>query len=159
MTQSLTPKQQRFVKEYLIDLNATQAAIRAGYSERTAKSIGQENLTKPAVKAAVEAAQKKVSDRLGITQDWVLANLKSIADRCMQAAPVLDRKGEPVFVENAEGEIVPAYVFNAAGATRSLELLGKHIGILTDKVKVEGEINLAGQVNVYLPDNGRGKRD
>lgn len=56
---NLTLKQQRFVEEYLIDLNAMQAAIRAGYSERTAKSIGQENLTKPDTQKAIEEAQGK----------------------------------------------------------------------------------------------------
>ena len=51
---NLTPKQQRFVEEYLIDLNATQAAIRAGYSEKTAKSVGHENLTKPDLKKYID---------------------------------------------------------------------------------------------------------
>lgn len=159
MAEELTPKQQRFVQEYLLDMNATQAAIRAGYSERTAKSIGQENLTKPDIKAAIEQAQQKVSERLGITQDWVLSNLKTVAERCMQASPVLDRKGNPVLVENAEGDIVPAFVFNAMGATKATELLGKHIGMFTEKVKFEGDLKLSGQVSVYIPDNGRGNRD
>ena len=155
----LTPKQERFVREYLIDLNATQAAIRAGYSEKTAYSIGQENLTKPVIKAAVKAAQEQVAERLGITRTWVLTNLKTVAERCMQAAPVLDRSGNRVYVETATGDLAPAFVFNPAGATRALELLGKHIGVLTDKVKLEGNLNVAGQVNVYLPDNGRDRRD
>lgn len=159
MSDTLTPKQEKFVQEYLVDLNATQAAIRAGYSERTAKSIGQENLTKPDVAAAIEAAQADLSKRTEITQEWVLSNLKIVAQRCMQSAPVLDRKGQQVFVENAEGDTVPAYVFNSMGATRSLELLGKHIGMFADKIKHEGGITLAGSVNVYLPDNGRDKRD
>ena len=157
MPQKLTPKQEKFVQEYLIDLNATQAAIRAGYSERTAKSIGQENLTKPDIAAAIEAAQAEVSKRTEITQEWVLLNLKTVAERCMQSAPVLDRKGLQVFVENAEGDIVPAYTFNSMGATRSLELLGKHIGMFGDSLKVSGELGLTGAVSIYLPDNGRDK--
>jgi len=56
---NLTPKQQRFVEEYLIDLNATQAAIRAGYSEKTAYSVGHENLKKPEIQKAIEEAQGK----------------------------------------------------------------------------------------------------
>jgi phage terminase small subunit len=159
MSHELTPKQERFVQEYLIDLNATQAAIRAGYSEKTAKSIGQENLTKPAIQAAISKGQQAVAERVEISQNWVLTNLKLIAERCMQAAPVLDRKGLPVYVENADGDLVPAYVFNSMGATRSLELLGKHIGMFTDKVKLEGDLKLSGGVAVYLPDNGRDKRD
>lgn len=79
MAQKLTPKQQRFVEEYLVDLNATQAAIRAGYSEKTAKVIGHENLTKPDIAAAIESAQKKLSERTEITQDMVLQRWWDIA--------------------------------------------------------------------------------
>lgn len=80
MSDSLTPKQQRFVEEYLVDLNATQAAIRAGYSEKTAYSIGQENLNKPEIASAIEAAQKKLSERTEITQDMVLRRWWEIAN-------------------------------------------------------------------------------
>jgi len=71
----LTAKQQRFVEEYLIDLNATQAAIRAGYSEKTAYSIGNENLSKPDIAKAIEAAQLERSKRTEITADRVLSEL------------------------------------------------------------------------------------
>lgn len=74
----LTPKQRAFVREYLIDLNATQAAIRAGYSENTAYSIGQENLKKPEIASAIEAAMKIRSDRTDITADRVLRELAKI---------------------------------------------------------------------------------
>lgn len=74
----LTAKQRAFVREYLIDLNATQAAIRAGYSEDTARSIGAENLTKPDVMAAIEAAMKLRSERTQITADMVLRELAKI---------------------------------------------------------------------------------
>jgi phage terminase small subunit len=65
----LTLKQERFINEYLIDLNATQAAIRAGYSEKTARSTGAENLTKPDIAAAVATAQGDRTERTNITQD------------------------------------------------------------------------------------------
>lgn len=68
----LTPKQQRFVDEYLIDLNATQAAIRAGYSPKTANEMGAENLAKPSIKQAIEQAKAERSERTKITQDDVL---------------------------------------------------------------------------------------
>lgn len=74
----LTPKQKRFVEEYLIDLNATQAAIRAGYSQRTARQIGEENLSKPDIFSAVQEAQAKRSERTEITQDMVLQELAKI---------------------------------------------------------------------------------
>lgn len=75
---ALTAKQRRFVEEYLIDLNATQAAIRAGYSKKTAHSVGWENLQKPEIQAAVSEAQAKRTERTGITQDRVLEELAKV---------------------------------------------------------------------------------
>ena len=65
--EKLTPKQARFVEEYLVDLNATQAAIRAGYSESTARAIGHENLTKPDIQEAIAEARGKQQQRTEIT--------------------------------------------------------------------------------------------
>ena len=67
----LTPKQKRFVAEYLVDLNATQAAIRAGYSEKRASEIGYQLLQKTTVQAAIQAAMADREKRTGVTQDWV----------------------------------------------------------------------------------------
>ena len=75
----LTPKQQRFVAEYLVDLNATQAAIRAGYSAKTAVKIGSENLRKPDVAAAIASKQAKRADRVEISADRVLREVARIA--------------------------------------------------------------------------------
>jgi phage terminase small subunit len=75
----LTPKQQRFVDEYLIDLNATQAAIRAGYSKATAGSIGDENLKKPEIAAAIAERMRARAQRTEITQDMVLQRWWQIA--------------------------------------------------------------------------------
>lgn len=77
---ALTPKQARFVEEYLVDLNATQAAIRAGYSPDTAYSTGHENLKKPEIEKAIQAAQQKRSERTQINQDWVLQRAALLAD-------------------------------------------------------------------------------
>lgn len=71
-TKALEPRQERFVQEYLIDLNATQAAIRAGYSEKTASVIGAENLVKPNIQEAIQKAQKERAERTGITADRAL---------------------------------------------------------------------------------------
>lgn len=78
MAGGLNDKQRRFVEEYLIDLNATQAAIRAGYSAKTAKEQGYRLLTNVHVAAAITKAQEKRSTRTGITQDRVLAELAKI---------------------------------------------------------------------------------
>lgn len=75
---SLTPKQAAFVREYLVDLNATQAAIRAGYSAKTAASIGEENLRKPEIKAAIEAAMAERAKRTEVTADRVVQELAKI---------------------------------------------------------------------------------
>lgn len=129
----LTDKQTAFVREYLVDLNATQAAIRAGYSERTASRIGPQLLGKTWVREAIEKAQAKRARRVEVTQDYVLSNLVEVVERTMQRAPVTDRKGGQVTDE--EGRAV--WTFDAKGASKALELLGKHLGIFTDKVKAE----------------------
>ena len=74
----MTPKQEQFVREYLIDLNAAQAAIRAGYSVNTARAIGAENLTKPDIQDAIAAAQIERARRTEITSDRVLKELGRI---------------------------------------------------------------------------------
>jgi phage terminase small subunit len=135
---SLTPKQQRFVEEYLVDLNATQAAIRAGYSKKTARAIGAENLTKPDIAAAVAAGRAKASEKAELSVGWVLDRLRTVAERCMQSEPVVDKRGEAVLVETPTGDLAPAYTFQAPAANRSLELLGKHLGMFPDKVEHTG---------------------
>lgn len=125
----LTPKQTMFIKEYLVDLNATQAAIRAGYSVRTAKAIGQENLTKPDVQSALQKEMDKRSEKVELTADDVLRDIKEIKARCMQAVPVLDRNGNPT------GE----YKFDATNALKACELEGKHLKLFTDKHEVTGK--------------------
>ena len=100
----LTPKQQRFVSEYLIDLNATQAAIRAGYSKKTASVIGLETLRKPLVAAEIEKAIKQREDRTGITADDVLKALAEIG--------------------YGMGE-------KTTDRLKALELIGKHLGLFS----------------------------
>ena len=129
----LTDKQKEFVRQYLVDLNATQAAIRAGYSMKTAYRQGADLLQKTSIREAIEKAQAKRARRVEVTQDYVLSNLVEVVERTMQRAPVTDRKGEQVTDE--EGRAV--WTFDAKGANRALELLGKHLGIFADKVKAE----------------------
>lgn len=75
----MTDKETRFVDEYLIDLNATQAAIRAGYSENAARQIGSETLSKPYIQEAIQAKQKVISERNEVTIDSLISELKSMA--------------------------------------------------------------------------------
>lgn len=135
MTHGLTPKQQRFVEEYLVDLNATQAATRAGYSAKTARQQGQRLLTNVVIADAVREAQADLSERTEVTQDYVLATIVETVERCKQAKPVLDRKGEPVIVETPDGE-GPAYVFDPGAVLKGAELIGKHLGMFVDRKEV-----------------------
>lgn len=121
---------------------ATQAAIRAGYSEKTAYSIGQENLKKPEVQSAIFNSQHKRSVRVQITQDEVLKDLQDLKDICLgrKAIVVTDT------VKNTQEGIVNAvdntvYLFEPSGANKALELLGKHLGMFTQKVDVTSSDN------------------
>jgi phage terminase small subunit len=127
MAKNLTAKQDLFCREYIVDLNATQAAIRAGYSEKTAQAIGAENLTKPLIAARLAELHEERNKRVEIDADYVLTSLKSIADRCMQSEQVVSKDGE------ASGE----YRFEHSGANKALELLGKHLKLFTDKQETE----------------------
>ncbi len=110
----LAPKQQLFVDEYLKDLNATQAAIRAGYSEPNADKIGPALLGNPRVAAAIQARQQARAERTELTQDEVIAGLRSEAAYKGPAA-------------------------RHAARVKAWELLGKHQGMFPDRVKLSGD--------------------
>jgi phage terminase small subunit len=134
----MTRKQARFVEEYLIDLNATQAAIRAGYSKKRANAIGYDLLTNTDIHNTINAALADRAARTQVTADYVLAKLKEIVERCLQRAPVVNLKGRQI--QDEEGRDV--WEFNAPGANKALELLGRHLGMFTDKVEVKGDSKL-----------------
>jgi phage terminase small subunit len=138
----LTKKQQAFVNEYLVDLNATQAAIRAGYSKSTSYSIGNENLNKPEIATAIQSAMDKRSKRVEIDADYVLGTIVSTIERCKQAEPVMDKAGNHLTTETEDGGEALAYRFDASGVLKGAELLGKHLKLFTDKVEVTGAVTL-----------------
>jgi len=133
----LTAKQKLFAIEYLKDLNATQAAIRAGYSPDTAAAIGFENLRKPDIAELIQKKMDRRAAKLDITNEYILSGIKDTVERCRQAVPVVDRKGRPILIEDEEGELVPAYTFNAFAALKGFELLGKHKRLFAEKVEFE----------------------
>lgn len=124
----LTDKQKRFCEEYLVDLNATQAAIRAGYSEKTARQTASENLSKPDIQDTIAELRKNVSDKLNIDIQWVLQRFADISNRCMTAEPVMIFDGES-WVESGE------YKFDSSGANKATEMIGKHLGFFENDNK------------------------
>lgn len=125
----LNDKQKRFCEEYLKDLNGTQAAIRAGYSEKTAKSIANENLTKPDIQTYIQELQADIQKRNEISVDEIVQNLIEIKNRCMQNVPVMyfDKNTKEWKHEGLQ-DGKPIYKFDATGALKALDLLMKHLG-------------------------------
>lgn len=151
----LTRKQQCFVDEYLIDLNATQAAIRAGYSARSASSIGNEILSKPDVRARVDEALAERSRRTGINADRVLmelgklafVNITDVADMGTATIKGNARRDDTAAITSVkvktipgeDGDIVEREI-KLSDKIKALELCGKHLGMFTDKVKIDGAL-------------------
>lgn len=149
----MTKKQKLFCDEYLIDLNATQAAIRAGYSPETAYSIGGENLKKPELRAYIDTAMAERSRRTGISQDRVLMELAKVAflnpvdvinpqtasvredARPEDTAAIQSVKVKKSYSET--GEMTEREV-RMADKLKALELIGRHLGMFRDKVEVSG---------------------
>ena len=176
-TQKLTPKQARFVAEYLVDLNATQAAIRAGYSERTAAAQGVRLLRNVKVRDAVAAAQGKRESRTEVTQDMVIRELARIAFSDMRK--LYREDGSMKNLSELDDDTAAAISgietleeFEGAGGDRclvghtkkvrpwdkgrALELLGKHLGMFVDRAKVEHEGGLDIRVSYGDTDAGDG---
>ena len=134
----MTAKQRRFCDEYLIDLNATQAAIRAGYSKRTAKSIGQENLTKPDLKKYIDSRMAEKETELIADQNEVLKYLTAV----MRG----QTKAEVVVVEGIGEGCSEARTMKKAPdekeRLKAAELLGKRYGLYTDRIEQEVDMDL-----------------
>lgn len=134
----LTEKQKAFVAEYLKDLCGGHAAIRAGYSPRTARQTAHDLLTDPEyahVKDAVDEAMAQRSMRTQVDADYVVRNLTEVVDRCMQRAPVMVRDGRRM-VQATDDEGRDVWQFDAKGANGALTLLGKHLGMYVEKKEI-----------------------
>ena len=151
----MTRKQRLFVEEYLIDLNATQAAIRAGYSVKTANEQGAQNLAKFSIQQAISEKMAERSKRTGVNQDRVVMELAKIA--FVNAADVIDpesatiREGatsdDTAAIQSVKVKVIPTK--EGEGVEReirlndklkALELLGKHLGMWNDKLDVNVNI-------------------
>ena len=146
----LTPKQAAFVREYLLDLNASAAYRRAGYTSGNADVTGPRLLGNVRVKAAIQAEMDKRAKRVEITSDTVLKNIIEIGQRCLQRDPVMVGKGkdrkqltqEIVDPDTGEEILAQVFQFDAQGALRAQELLGKHLKMFTDKVEHSGAVTI-----------------
>lgn len=132
----MKPKQERFCQEYLIDLNATQAAIRAGYSEKTSGAIGGENLQKPEIKKRIQELIKEQEKRSGLTADKVINQIREILQ-------TLRVKEEITDVQGLKTGKFRVYYSHPIAALKASELLGKHLKLFTDKVEHSFEKDLA----------------
>lgn len=180
MPNDLNPRYQRFVDEFVADSNGTQAAIRAGYSERTAAQQASRLLKNVKIAAAIAEARKTVAERLGITAERVLTEYARLAFFDIRKA--FDDEGRLKSIHDLDDDTAAAIsgietedLYEGKGESRehvgrlhkikhsdkkaALDSIAKHIGLLKDAQPGGVTLNLAGQVNVYLPDNGRDKRD
>lgn len=158
MARKLTDKQKKFVEEYLIDLNATQSAIRAGYSPKTANEQGARLLANVSIQEAISKAMAERSRRTGINQDRIVQELARIA--FVKITDVVDPDGEintnasdddlacieSYKVEDSDsvnGSFSKREV-KLASKIKALELLGKHVGMWNDKIQVDVSIPVFG---------------
>lgn len=116
----MTPKQQRFVEEYLVDLNASAAARRAGYSPRTADAIGRENLGKPTIASAIAEARRKLSEQAARTVADVMADIGRVRSDAMR------------------NDAASGAMLSHKDALKALELEGKHLGAFVERVEHSG---------------------
>ena len=168
---ALSPKQACFVEEYLVDLNATQAAIRAGYSPKTAFSIGAENLKKPQIQAALDAAAKARTARTEITQDRVLKELGRLAFLDIRKA--FDDDGNLKPIKEVDDETAAAIAgLEVASITSdevtigtlkkiklsdkkgALELIGRHLRMWNDKLDVTTTVSIADAIRDRISKRG-----
>jgi len=158
----LTPKQERFILEYLVDGNATQAAIRSGYSKATAHSIGEENLKKPEIAKVLAQQTKKVLDKVKLSAELVLENIRRpLAADCLD---LYDSTGAPIPLDKLSPEArsliaaIETPPYNADGSdgqtngrlhryklvdrARYVEMAAKHFKLLTDVTEHKGQVEV-----------------
>nr|WP_154927772.1 terminase small subunit [Pantoea agglomerans] len=168
---ALTDKQEMFCREYLIDLNATQAAIRAGYSEKTARASGHENLTKPNIQSRIADLKSQRNEQVNIDAAYVLRRLVEIDE--MDVMDILLANGElkpvmdwpKVWRTSLSGIDVTEIAGDAAGLlkkikwpdkVKNLELLGKHVTVQAFREQVKTEHDVVGTLSDLMDDLAKG---
>jgi len=158
-TKPLSAKAQAFVREYPLDFNATQAAIRAGYAVQAAPQQASRLLTKANVQAALAVWEDNRAEEVTIGREYVINGIKETVERCRQHRPVLNRDGSPVMVENEiTGEMTPCYTFDAANCMKGYTELGKLDGLYEkDNAQQNSGINIE-KIQVVFVDAKGGVR-
>ena len=158
----MTPKQEMFCREFLIDLNGTQAAIRAGYSAKTANRIATENLSKPDIKRRIEELKQQRQEVIGVDAYYVLQRLIDIDQ--MDARDILNDDGsvKPIYdwpdvwrqsisgvdlmeISNSENVAATLKKIKWPDKIKNLELLGRHVSVAAfkDRLELSGNVGLA----------------
>lgn len=153
----MTSKQERFCEEYMIDLNATQAAIRAGYSVEAAGAIGAENLKKPQIRTRIDRALAEQSKRTGVTADRVVRELAKVAFANSQDVIDFDNatiksdaaREDTAAISSVKVKTIPMpdgdgveREIRMADKLKALELLGRRLGLFTDNVNLNGDVGV-----------------
>ena len=134
---------EEFCHQYIRTRNVAESGRLVGWKSRQNAHIVYKMSV---VQERIAYLKQELFDELGLDDYYVLKNLKSIAERCMQAEAVTDREGEPVLVEDVEGELKPVYRFDAQGAIKANELIGKHIGMFVEQKKINVEVDLMSEL-------------
>ena len=128
----MTEKQKRFCLEYIKDLNATAAALRAGYSAKTAYSQGQRLLKKVEAQKEIQRLMDNRAKKAIVTAENILESILDIRNTCAAKYDI---------VSKVDGKKLGETMIDIQGAIKANELLGKHLKLFTDRLEVEGEIN------------------
>lgn len=131
---ALSGKKERFCQEYIIDYIGKEAAIRAGYSETSAKQQAYRLLQQQDIRERIRELQEEQVKRLGVSQDFVVAQLMDVYQCCRGTRPLMEWDYEThEMVETGQ------YAFNSKGALKALEMIGKHLGMFEKKGKTQEE--------------------
>ncbi|MFW2173749.1 terminase small subunit [Acinetobacter guillouiae] len=130
---------ENLAQAYVETANKKKAGEKAGYAD---KSNAFRAILRPDVQERIKFLQEERAEELGIDAYYVLKSLKSVAERCMQGEPVTDRDGSPVFIQGPDEEYAALYKFDQAGANKSLEMIGKHLGMFKEEVKLTGNLKI-----------------
>ena len=149
----MTKKQKLFCEEYLIDLNATQAAIRAGYSPESARQSGTDNMKNPYIRARIEKAMAERSRRTGVNAERVVLELAKIA--FVNAGMIIDATDATLKTDAAPEDLAAIQSIKVkdmgdmgiereirmADKLKALELLGRHLGMFNDKIRLDAKLD------------------